>query len=218
MSNGKDKRANRDSTFKEILDMLLFYGRRNARIKKYTVNDQSCKSCRTFDIEVNVYREFYHLYYIPFCPVGDKTVNARCNNCGEPFRSDSFLTYYKEKSRTPFYYFSLPILFTSLVILMTVANRNTQKEKLAFVLAPKVGDVYTIRNEESNKTTYYFLKLNSIKGDTLVMHHGALEYNGFISKMNDHDYFVKEEELFLTKKQLKTMLDRMEINNIERDD
>ena len=197
--------------------MFLIYGRHKARIKKYTINDQACKDCRIFDIEVKVYREFYHLFYIPFCPVGDKTVSARCKNCGEPFRSDSFLSHYKEISKTPFYYFSLPILFTALIILLTVTNKNKQKEKLAFVLDPKAGDVYTIRNDENNKTTYYFLKLNSIKGDTLIMYHGALEYNGFVSEMNDRDYFVKEEELFLTKKQLKTMLDRMEINNVERD-
>jgi hypothetical protein len=197
--------------------MFLIYGRHTARIKKYTVNDQSCKSCRTFDIEVNVYREFYHLYYIPFCPIGDKTVNARCKNCGEPFRSDSFLTYYKEKSRTPFYYFSLPILFSSLVILLTVLNSNTQEEKLAFVTDPKIGDVYTIRHDEDNKTTYYFLRLKSINGDTLIMYHSALEYNGYTSTLNNVDYFVKDEELLLTKLELKKMLVRMEINAVDRD-
>ena len=197
--------------------MLLFYGRRNARIKKYTVNDQSCKSCRKFDIEVKVYREFYHLYYIPFCPVGDKTVNARCKNCGEPFRSDSFLTYYKEKSRTPFYYFSLPILFCALVILLTILNSKTQEDKLAFVKNPKVGDIYSIRHDENNKTTYYFLRLKNINGDTLVMYHNALEYNGFISSFNNLDYFVKDEELFFTKPELLKMLARMEINAVDRD-
>jgi hypothetical protein len=197
--------------------MFLIYGRHNARIKKYTANDQSCKSCRTFDIEVKVYREFYHLFYIPFCPVGDKTVNARCKNCGEPFRSDSFLTYYKEKSKTPFYYFSLPILFSGLVILLTILNSKTQDEKLSFVMNPKVGDVYTIRHDENNKTTYYFLRLKSIKGDTLVMYHNALEYNGYTSSFNNVDYFEKDEEFLLTKTELKKMLAIMEINAVDRD-
>lgn len=196
--------------------MFLIYGRHKARIKKYIVNDQSCKDCRTFDIEVKVYREFYHLFYIPFCPVGDKTVSALCRNCGEPFRSDSFLSYYKQISKTPFYYFSLPILFSSFIILLTILNRNTQKEKLEFVTSPKTGDVYTIRHDENNKTTYYFLRLKSINGDTLTMYHSALEYNGYTSSFNNEDYFVKDEELLILKPELIKMLTRMEINAVDR--
>lgn len=197
--------------------MFLIYGRHKARIKKYLANDQACKECRSFNIEISVYREFYHLFYIPFCPVGDKTVSACCRNCGEPFRSESFLSYYKQIGKTPFYYFSLPILFSGLVILLTILNSNTQEEKLAFVTNPKAGDVYTIRHDENNKTTYYFLRLKSINGDTLVMYHGALEYNGYTSSFNKEDYFVKDEELFLLKPELIKMFARMEINAVDRD-
>lgn len=157
------------------------------------------------------------MYYVPFCPVGDKTVSARCRNCGEPFRSESLLSHYKQISKTPFYYFSLPILFSSLVILVTILNSNTQEDKLAFVTNPKAGDVYTIRHDENNKTTYYFLRLKSLHGDTLVMYHNALEYSGYTSSFTKEDYFVKDEELFFLKPELIKMLTRKEINAVDRD-
>ena len=44
-----------------------------------------------------------------------------------------------------------------------------------------------------------------------------MDIHGFVTKLNDDDYFVKEEELGFTKGDLKQMLDRMEIHSVERD-
>ncbi len=196
--------------------MFFIYGRQTARIKKYTDNQHSCKKCRAFDIEVKVYRDYYHLYYIPVCPIGSKTANARCNSCGEPMRLDSMLQHYESIGKTPFYLFSLPILIACIIGLLSYLNINTQKEKQRFVEDPKVGDVYTIRRDQNNFTTYYFLKVISISSDTVFAYHNNLEYHSFISKLNDDDYFVKDETLFYTKKELKQMLERMEINAVDR--
>jgi hypothetical protein len=124
---------------------------------------------------------------------------------------------YEKSSRTPFYLFAFPVLFAGLILLFVNANSNSQKEKAIFVANPKVGDVYTIRRDENNKTTYYFLRLVRIIGDTVVTYHNNLEYSRFISRLNDDDFFVQEEELFFLKSDLKQMLDKMEINSVERD-
>ena len=196
--------------------MFVIYGRRTARIKKYTENQQACQSCKTFDLDIKVYRDYYHLFFIPVFPVGDKTVKIRCNNCGEPMRLETIQKHYESISRTPFYLFTFPILFAGLIIILVNANLNTQKEKALFVDNPKVGDVYRIRKDENNKTTYYFLRLVRISGDTVVAYHNNLEYNGFISKLNDDDFFVKDEELYFLKPELKQMLEKMEINSVDR--
>lgn len=197
--------------------MFVIYGRRKARIKKYTDNQQACQSCKTFDLDVNVYRDYYHLFFIPVFPVGDKTVKIQCNNCGEPIRLETIQKHYENISKTPFYLFMFPILFACLVILLVNANLNTQKEKALFVDNPNVGDVYRIRKDENNKTTYYFLRLVRISGDTVVAYHNNLEYGGFISKLNDDDFFVKDEELYFLKPELRQMLEKMEINSVDRD-
>ena len=196
--------------------MFVIYGRRTARIKKYTENQQACQSCKTYDLYIKVYRDYYHLFFIPLFPVGDKTVKIRCNNCGEPMRLETIQKHYESISRTPFYLFTFPILFAGLIIILVNANLNTQKEKALFVDNPKVGDVYRIRKDENNKTTYYFLRLVRISGDTVVAYHNNLEYNGFISKLNDDDFFVKDEELYFLKPELKQMLEKMEINSVDR--
>lgn len=196
--------------------MFVIYGRQTARIKKYTDNKLACQSCKKFDLDIKVHRDYYHLFFIPVFPVGDKTLKIRCNNCGEPMRLETIQKHYEGISKTPFYLFTFPILFAGLIIILVNANLNTQKEKALFVDNPKVGDVYRIRKDENNKTTYYFLKLIRIRGDTVVAYHNNLEYNAFISKLNEDDFFVKDEELYFLKLELKQMLEKMEINSVDR--
>jgi len=196
--------------------MLILYGRRTARIKKYTDNQQSCKSCAAFNLDVRVYRDYYHLFFIPVFPVGDKTVKIKCRNCEEPIRSDTLQIHYESISKTPIYLYAIPILFTGLIAILINANLKTQKEKAKFVDNPKIGDVYRIRKDENNSTTYYFLRLANIKGDTVIAYHSNLEYHGFVTKLSADDFFVKDEELFFLKSDLKQMLDNMEINSVER--
>lgn len=196
--------------------MLIIYGRRTARIKKYTDNQQNCKSCGTFDLDVRVYRDYYHIFFIPVFPVGDKTVKIRCRNCGEPIRLDSLQRHYENISKTPIYLYATPILFVGLIVILINANLNTQKEKAKFVDNPQVGDVYRIRKDENNSTTYYFLRLVNIKGDTVIAYHNNLEYYDYVIKLNEDDFFVKDEELYFLKAELKQMLDKMEINSVER--
>ena len=90
------------------------------------------------------------------------------------------------------------------------------KEKEKFVENPKVGDVYTMRKDENTLTTYYFLKIAGIHGDTVIVYHNNLEYCRFISKLNEDDCFVKDDEIFFLKSDLKQMLIKMEINAVDR--
>jgi hypothetical protein len=197
--------------------MLLIYGNRTGRIKKYTDNGQYCPNCKSFDLDIKVFRRYFHFFFIPFFPTSAKTSAIKCNSCGRPVRSDSIQTEYEKRTRTPFYLYSGSILFGSLVLLIVIANQYTQKEKARFVDQPKVGDVYLIRNEENGARVYYFLRLSEIKGDTVYAYHSNLQYSQFISKLSYEDFFVKDEELVFTKKELKDMLDKAEINSVERD-
>jgi hypothetical protein len=123
---------------------------------------------------------------------------------------------YESQTKTPIYLFSVPILIAGLIVLLVIGNVASQKEKKAFVANPEVGDVYRIRREENNSTTYYFLRISNISGDTVSVYHNDLEYHGFVTKFNGEDFFVKNEELLYTKDELKQMLENDEINSVER--
>jgi hypothetical protein len=196
--------------------MFLIYGRRTARIKRYTDNRQYCKSCHSFDLEVKVYKQYFHIFFIPFFPASNKTVKIYCTNCGEPFRVDTIQKQYENITRTPIYLYAGLILIASLILLLVNLNIKTQKEKAKFVENPKIGDVYLIRKDENNSTSYYFLRISQINGDTVFAYHNNLVYGGYIIKLNEDDFFVKNEELIFTKKELKEMLDKAEINSVKR--
>lgn len=196
--------------------MFLIYGTRSARIKKYTDNHSRCESCKNFDLDVEVYRSYYHVYYIPFVPIGEKTAFIRCNHCGEPGQSGSLLQHYEKSARTPFYLFTIPILILMFIATMVYANFNQQKEKVLLVANPLVGDVYGMRKEDNNNVSYFFLRVSGINGDTVIFQHSNLEYGQFVSGFNEEDFFVKDDEFYFLKPALKQMLEKDNINSVYR--
>ena len=197
--------------------MLLIYGRKTARIKRFTDHQQCCKSCKTFDLDVRVYRDYYHLFFLPVIPIGDKTAKIRCNACTEPFRFEAVEKQYERLARTPFYLYALEILIVIIVLSFVAGNFITQKNKEKYIADPKVGDVYVVKKYESTLDTYYFLRVNKINGDTIFAYHNHLQYLFFTDEFDKEDYFIKEDELLFRKKGLKEMLDSSEIHSVERD-
>ncbi len=132
-------------------------------------------------------------------------------------RIDSLQTYYENVTKTPIFLYSLLLLFTAPIVLGVILNLTTQKEKATFVAAPKVGDVYLVRDTGNNGATiYYYLRVSGVNKDTVSVYHTHLQYDGFVSKLQSDDYFDKTEELVFTKAQLRQMFDKDEINSVER--
>ena len=62
-----------------------------------------------------------------------------------------------------------------------------------------------------------FLRISKIHGDTAVVYHNNLEYNAYVYKFNNDDYFVSSEESDYPIDLLKTMFQKEIIANIFRD-
>lgn len=197
--------------------MFLIYGRRKLRVKTHIENQQACTACKTFDLTIRVYREYFHIFYIPFFPTGIITSSIRCNSCGNPIRIDSLQKRYETQTKRPIYLYSGLIVIAGAILFLVNVNLNKQKEKRRFVDNPRAGDVYIIREEKNKSTEYYFLRISKIQNDTIFTYHSNLVYNGFVNKLNEEDYFVKEQELLFTRSELKKMLDNDIINTVERD-
>lgn len=196
--------------------MFLIHGKRTLRIKKFSDHSQPCKHCVAFDTEITVYKKYFHLFFIPFFPVGEKTVQIVCRQCGEINRSETLQAEYCNQTKNPFYLYTGLFLLAGIIFWIIMANITTQKEKREFVKNPAVGDVYTMRMEENNTTSYYFLRVSSIRGDTVYTFHNNLVYERFVSGFNNDDYFVMKEEMIFTKNELLQLLEKGEINGVDR--
>jgi len=82
---------------------------------------------------------------------------------------------------------------------------------------PQVGDVYLVKRDLPAPTTWYFLRIAKIRGDTAVVYHSNLEYNAYVYSFNSDNYFVSGEESDYPLTLLKTMFQKEIIENIFRD-
>jgi hypothetical protein len=196
--------------------MLVIFGTRVARIGRYTDTDHICYPCKAFEREVQVYRPYFHLCFIPVVPIGKRQFEIRCKNCGDETKSESLVKKYEKRARTPFYLYSALILSVGIAIAWFFWNRNVQRDKIEFVDNPAVGDVYTITEEKNTGTTYSFLRIAAIRGDSVFALNSNLEYGGFVSNLADDDYFVKDDTVIYKRKELREMLEKDEIYSVKR--
>jgi len=196
--------------------MLYVFGRRDARIAKYTDKEYICYPCKAFEREVSVYMPYFHFCFIPVFPIGKKRFEVRCTNCGDDTKSENLVRKYEKHAKTPFYLFSALILAAGIGAYWIYWNNNNQKNNAEYVANPKVGDVYTISEHRTDGTTYYFLRLAEIKGDTVMAIHSSLEYNYFVNTMVGDDHFVKDDTSLFVRKALKGMLENGEIYMVRR--
>ena len=193
----------------------MIFGRRTIRIKKYNDYNIKCENCGKYHQRFYIYQQYFHVMFIPFFPSSLKTIRCSCAECNDTFNQEKKGDYL-EMTKTPIYLYTGGLLIAGLIIFTVIGNLKNQKLKKEYVNNPKIGDVYRIRQVENNTTAYYFLKIANIKSDTIDLFHGALEYTGFVSSMNDSDYFVKDEMWRLLKSDLINYLDSGYINSVER--
>ena len=196
--------------------MIFIYGRRKVRIKKYDDYHIKCDNCNSYEQRFSVYQEYFHIFFIPIFPLGVKTVQSVCLKCNDTFNGEK-KNHYLSITKTPIYLYTGIILFVGLITTLVIANINTQKQKAEYVANPKINDVYLIREDVNKSTIYYFLKIKNIDVDTVELLHNYLQYNRFISSMNDSDYFVNNEIYKVSKSDLKNFLENGLINAVKRD-
>ncbi|MEO5562283.1 MAG: hypothetical protein ABIR18_02585 [Chitinophagaceae bacterium] len=187
--------------------LFSLHGRRAARIKKYTDAQHQCKNCKSFDLEVKVYRDYYHFMFIPIVPVGDKTAKIFCNNCGDGLRTESVRQEYEKKTKTPFYFYTLPILVVLVIAIAFIADRNDQKQMAKYIAEPKAGDIYTLSEKRDNLTIYYFLRIKEIRNDSIYLYQNNLEYFLAPTEFDDSDFFRETGQMAFSIQEFKMILD-----------
>jgi zinc-ribbon family len=196
--------------------MLFIFGKRYARVGRFIDTEHICYPCKAYDREILVYRPYFHFCFIPVFPIGRNEYSMHCRNCGDETMLDSVIHQYQEKLRTPFYLYSVWILFAAIALTWFFWNSNSKKHKIEYVEKPLTGDVYTISKEESDGTRYYFLRIIEVGNDSVRAFRNDLDYGGFVSSFSRDDYFVKDDTLVISRKKLKRLLADEEILSIDR--
>jgi len=196
--------------------MLIIYGRKSANIKSDINHEHVCSNCNKLDLGIKVYRDYFHIFFLPFFPISYKEVKIRCNNCGEPKYIEPLQKQYEKSTRTPFYMYTWLILIGGLILFGLVANFSAQKENAQLVADPHIGDVYAVRQHKNDTIIYYFLKVSRINGDTIVVYHNNFVYYGSMNKFNEDDFFIEGDEYSFMREDLKEMFEKDEINSVYR--
>lgn len=194
--------------------MLLIHGKKTVTIKKHDDYNIQCSNCKKISVRYFIYHEYYHFFFIPIFPSGIKSGEGICSNCNKI--NNTKTEDYILRTRTPIYFYSWIIIFIGLFTFGVITNLQTQREKKLFIDNPKVGDVYQIRANDNNNISYYFLKVNSIKDDSIGVIRNALIYHQFTSNMDISDFFIANEVHKLTKSDLQKQLEDGIINSVER--
>jgi len=194
--------------------MLFVYGTKRKKIKQYDDFLVGCEDCLNLGVRYIIYQEYFHIFFIPIRPFPIKTVKSYCLKCGS--YNEKKANYYISKTRSPVYLYSAPILFLLFILMIILAVFISNNQEKNYINNPEKGDVYCIKNNNNDSTTYYFLKVNSINGDTLELYHSLYSYYNYPIHMDRSDSFISCESLKTLKSEIKKKYNEDIIMSVQR--
>ncbi|MCD7971771.1 MAG: zinc ribbon domain-containing protein [Candidatus Azobacteroides sp.] len=195
--------------------MFILWGSRLVRIGKHFDPHIRCENCGNFSQNFFVFRKYIHFFFIPLFPIGQKIINSECVYCKDTFNGEK-KTHYLHITKTPVYFYTGIILFITLILYLIAANIHTQKQKKEYIENPQKGDIYLIREDKEKQATYYYVKIKSIEENSVELIRNRFTYDSFVSSMNNKDYFIEEQSIFIPADALKEMLGKGRIISVER--
>jgi hypothetical protein len=119
----------------------------------------------------------------------------------------------KEKAKTPIWMFSGLALLAILITIGIISGKKNDEKNAKLILSPKAGDIFEIKVNNSQYTLY---KVNEVLGDSVFVQINDYETNK-VTGLNDLKKEAYSEEVMgFSKAELKQMLEKGEIIDIER--
>jgi hypothetical protein len=196
---------------------FMIAGTRVVKIKEFIDHSQSCPDCKAFELRVKVFRAYQHWFFIPFVAFGDKQVEIRCNQCTEPVRTEALKKQHAKNTGTPFYLYTLAILLSGLLGSLLLVGFITQMNTRRYIANPQTNDVYLVHSEKEGRSHYYYLRVVTVSGDTVVTLKNNNNYSFSPEGFSSEDYFVTDHLVYYTKAALKEMFEKDEITVAKRD-
>lgn len=202
---------------------MIFFGTRSSNINNGQIINVDCPNCETNSTMIySVFEKYAHVYWIPFFPIGRKTV-TECNSCKRTFELKELsetiknkIVREKEKSnfKSPIWMFSGLFVVVGIVLFSIYNSQETEKNIATYIKNPKVGDIYEIQMGLSNYST---MRLDKISKDSIYF-----TYNDYITDSStgideidiDKNYTTQKD--VTTKKALAEMHKKETILSINR--
>jgi hypothetical protein len=102
--------------------MFLIIGEKKALIKYQYDNLTQCTYCESHNLSFAVYRDYFHLYYVPVVPVDEKEIVCLCLDCGEVNKGNRRIEHFREITRTPIYFYSGLIFVLGCILAIVTAQ------------------------------------------------------------------------------------------------
>ena len=201
---------------------MIIYGSKASHMATENVNE-TCSGCGTPNsLLMTVFQRYAHVFWIPVFPIGKVGV-SQCSHCKQVLQKKEFSrnlsTSYealKSKTKTPIWSFSGLAVLTVLIAWGVVTGKQNDEKNAAFILAPQHGDIYEVKNDRKQYTLF---KVESVVGDTVFVLPNQYETNKISGlsdiKLKGNEAYVSEP-LSILKAELKGMLDKGEIIDIDR--
>ena len=122
----------------------------------------------------------------------------------------------KLQTKTPIWTFSGLALVAILISIGVVSAQKNDAKNAQLILSPQSGDVFEVKTKDNQYTLF---KVDNVKGDSIFLRVNEYETNK-LSGLNDlkrkGDMAYSEETFSFLKSELKEMLSKGEIIDIER--
>ncbi len=201
---------------------MVVYGTKNKKLSGSQIIDK-CGNCGTSNVmEMHIFQKFAHVFWIPFFPM-KKLGISQCNHCKQvltqkempPALTTTYQTL-KAQTKTPIWTFAGIGLVVALVTIGVISDRRKDEKNAKLIVSPQVNDIYEVKLGYKAYTLY---KVAIVKGDSIFLRVNDYETNkatGLNDLKKKRGNAFSEDFLPLTKPELKEMLDKGEILDIER--
>lgn len=198
---------------------MIVYGSKSKELAKEIVTDK-CPNCGAQNsIDMHVFQKYAHVFWIPFFPMG-KTGVSQCDQCKQVLKLKEMPSYLKTSyenlkspTKTPIWMFSGLALAAVLVAVGVFFDKKNDEENAKLILIPQRGDIFEIKTQDKQYTLF---KVDQVQGDSVFVQVSNYETNKItgLSDLKKKDY--SEEVFGYSKTELKQMLEKGEIIDIER--
>lgn len=201
---------------------MIIYGSKAKQLAKENLVD-TCPNCGKHNtVDLYVFQNYAHVFWIPFFPIGKKVI-SQCENCKQVLKlkempSTFTMTYENMKSqfKTPVWTFSGVALLAILVTIGVINDQQNTAKNSRLILAPQTGDVFEVKTKDNQYTLY---KIQTIEGDSAFIRINKFETNKAtgLSELKGKGETAFDEDLYaFTKTALRQMFDNGEIVDIYR--
>ena len=199
---------------------MIIYGYRSSHLLTESVPGE-CTACSApAALRMSVFGRYVHVYWIPLFSIG-KVGASECGHCRQVLKPKEMnpglrqlFQELKQRSRIPLWHFVGLAVVAALILWAMVASSKNHRANQTFITAPHKGDLYHVR---TNNGHYSLWKVQDVTGNAvkLLANNYEIDNETKVQDLNKPENY-DANPLELTRYDLKIMLDKQEIVDVER--